>query len=204
MKDEPFRELTERDFERARIGKRFWKVSLDQIPGEPKHKGMTQKYVDGLSKAVEQGWGLMFWGDYDTGKTSLLDILLMEVMKRGGTALLMRADEVVAALYDDTPFDSDFNLFERAAFVDLLSMDDLGAEPDRTGSALAIERLIRLRYDHQKATSLSTNLPLKDFQARYPAIFAVLKGCVCPVRVQGPGWRDGDQDRLRDGLGLED
>lgn len=202
LQSQPVRELTEKDFERMRIGAKHWDARLEEIPEGAKHRLVMERYISELKENYERGWGLVFWGsEYGIGKTSCLVILQKEFARRNGTSLFIRADQIVSILYgDDEYFDDDETWLDRALDVHLLAIDDLGQEPDSEGSARAVERLIRLRDDLRRPTCISANLTPKQIAERYPALASLLRGCALPVRVIGKQWRDAAQKEMREKL----
>ena len=79
--------LTVADMKRANVPRRFWHVSLDNIPDEYRYKELVQSYIDQLDEMFRQGVGLYLWSEENsTGKTSLAVAVMKELMRKRRTA----------------------------------------------------------------------------------------------------------------------
>lgn len=159
--------LTQAHVERMRIPRRFWSVRFDQVPVDIRTD--IENYLRRLDEHLDQGDGLLFWGANGVGKTSAAVFIALEVRRRGASVLFSTAEGLRQATLDRESFDDDQTVLERARSVDFLVIDDLGKEhPGETGfTERFFENLIRERSATQRATVVTTNLPMVHVSAGY-------------------------------------
>jgi DNA replication protein DnaC len=124
------------------IPKRFRGVSFDRKPIcdlDPFVLRPVRTFVEGIAKNVDEGHGLWFTGDVGTGKTSLAMLVSQAAEKAGRSVAVYPVTRLLAEIKDT--FDSDstgsyMSLFRRLCSVDMLHLDDLGA--DRVGAGAAL------------------------------------------------------------------
>ena len=185
------RDLTAEDMHRLGVGKRFWGVSKDAIPDGCEYKQSVLRYLETIKETVHEGTGLMFYGDYRQGKTSAAIIVAKAVVAHGGTAYFIRASELVSSVLEKHRFDDDQTIMERLHSVDILVIDDVGAE--HTGAAQfntsLLERLVRFRYDNKKPLIVTSNLaPLKLKEVYGEGTLKVMRSMMRLVEVSCPDW----------------
>lgn len=198
------RDLTPEDLMRMHVGKRYWGVKLDLIPRDSSYRTALEQYVEKLKDAVDNGYGLMLYGDYRGGKTSAAVVAMKAVVSRGGSAYFIRADEVAGGIIEHRMFDDDVSVAERMQTVDLLVIDDLGAETTREVGASLMERLVRWRYDNKKSLVVTVNLNLDALEKKMnEGALKVMRSMMRAVLVDGTKWFEaetGDVKRFfRDG-----
>jgi DNA replication protein DnaC len=145
----------------------------------------------------------MLIGSPGRGKTHLLCRAADRVIRQHETPVryCTFADLLEAAkLAMDQPGASSTAIFDQAAHVELLVLDDLGAGLDpKSGWAMgALEQLVDRRYrgrpraQHLRPLAImgATNVPLTDWPARFGARAASRLMELCaPVTVDGEDWR---------------
>lgn len=139
--------------------------------------------------------GLWLCGKEGTGKTHIAVAILKEVVGRGYTGLYWNVPELfleLRRLMDSSAETNEAELFDHALRVDLLVLDDLGAE--RT-SDYVLDRLYVLingRYQNDNATVITTNRTAEELRAQIgPRITSRL--CEMCVPMDFP---EGDYRRL--------
>src|SRR5918996_5569964 len=94
--------------------------------------GAVRAFVDELDEHLESGRGLWLMGDVGTGKTSLAMLVSKAALESGRSVAIYSLPRLLARIrrtYDADPGeDSYLDFFERLTSVDLLHVDDLGAE----------------------------------------------------------------------------
>lgn len=205
------RALNGADMERAGVGSRYWNATLGSVPADCWHAGFLRKWIEDLPAHVREGRGLILYGDYGTGKTSLTVVIIKEVLARGGTALKVSALDLAKYAIEATPFDEDETIMRRMASVDLLVIDDLAAEHESAWSRSVVEKVVRQRVENRGSLVISTNAGANapDKAARRAqwntmfgsSVFEVLSEAVFPVKVSGVNWRGNCAEELHKKMG---
>jgi DNA replication protein DnaC len=165
-------ECRERRVTRARsrgvasvIPAKYRGVSFDRPPItdlEPTVVGVVREYVDDLASQLDSGRGLWLMGDVGTGKTSLAMLVSKAALEHGRSVAIYSLPRLLARIrrtYDaDIGEQSYLEFFERLTAVDLLHLDDLGAEKRTDWVLEQLYSLIDERYESQRAIVVTTNL----------------------------------------------
>jgi DNA replication protein DnaC len=180
------RPLVESDLIRIGMGNRFWDASMDKIPDGADYKKIVKKYIDNIVRNVEDGVGLLFHGDLRGGKTSASVIIAKSIVEHKGSAFFSRADELVRDIMERKRFDETQTVDVRTRAVDMLVIDDLGAENKFDYGKSIIERVIRHRYDHKRPIIFTTNIKATKMEEFYgEGIWTVVQSMVAGVLVSG-------------------
>jgi len=199
------RELDERDMERMGIGELHWRAQFDLIPDGIIQKRVLARFIDSIQEHVFEGRGLLFHGEYSSGKTAAACILMKEVVKRRGTAFYISAMDLADAVIGRERFDADDTIAGRISKVDILTLDELGgSHSDKSGWGVSyIEKVVRKRTAAKKSTICITNLPIKELAVEYgDGLLAIMGECMFPVRFDGD-WRKDKRDVLSQIFGDE-
>jgi len=147
------------------IPKRYRGVSFDRPPVTEIDRHAVndiRKWVENMDENLEKGLGLWLMGDTGTGKTTLAMLLSKEVLKRGYTVAIYSMPKLLArirATYSAEAGEESYDEFmERLCEVDLLHIDDLGAEKQSEWVLEQLYVLVNERYERRKSIVLTTNL----------------------------------------------
>jgi DNA replication protein DnaC len=91
----------------------------------------VRRYVDSLEQRLEEGRGIWFQGDVGTGKTTLAMLISSEALRHGHSVAIYSLPRLLGMLRETFNEDSETSLSElldRLAAVELLHIDDVGAE----------------------------------------------------------------------------
>ena len=149
---------------------RYRSVSLDAPPvsdmaRDPRSRAAVARvraYLDELDANLAEGRGLWLMGDVGTGKTTLAMLVARTAIEAGRSVAIYSLPRLLARIrrtYDAaTREDSYLPFFERLTSVDLLHVDDLGAEKSSDWVLEQLYSIVDERYQAQRAMVVTTNL----------------------------------------------
>jgi DNA replication protein DnaC len=176
-------ECRERKVARARtsgvasvIPAKYRGVSFDRPP-TTEIDPVVVRHVRDFSENIEQnlraGKGLWLMGDVGTGKTTLAMLVSKAALEAGRSVAIYSLPKLLARMrrtYDAQPGEDDFiRLFERLTAVDLLHVDDLGAEKSSEWVLEQLYSLINERYEAQRSILVTTNLKQGELEEQIGA-----------------------------------
>lgn len=123
--------------------------------------GDVRRFVEQLDDHIAAGRGLWLMGDTGTGKTTLAMLVSKAALERGHAVAIYSMPKLLARIrrtYDGAPGeDSYLTFFERLTSVDLLHLDDVGAEKRSDWVMEQLYALINERYEQRRSVVLTTN-----------------------------------------------
>ena len=152
------------------IPPRYRGVSFERPPVSDMARDLQTKaavaevraYIEDLDMRLEEGRGLWLFGDTGTGKTTLAMLISKAALEAGRSVAIYSLPKLLARIrrtYDSEPGgDNYLSFFERLTSVDLLHIDDLGAEKRSDWVLEQLYALINERYEDQRAVLVTTNL----------------------------------------------
>lgn len=149
---------------RGRIPDRYRHVDFDQPPVTDMPRSVVrvvQRYVDDLDARLREGRGLWFEGSHGTGKTTLAMLVSKRALAAGRSVAVYSVPRLLAELrdtFDDHAELSATQLIDRLTAVELLHLDDLGAERTSPWVLEQLYSLINARYEAERAVLVTTNL----------------------------------------------
>lgn len=158
------------------IPPRYRGVSFDRPPVSGMERDLQTKaalaevraFADDLDARLEEGRGLWLFGDTGTGKTTLAMLVSKLALESGRSVAIYSLPKLLARIrrtYDSEPGgDSYLAFFERLTSVDLLHIDDLGAEKRSDWVLEQLYALINERYEAQRSVIVTTNLPHEELE----------------------------------------
>jgi DNA replication protein DnaC len=158
------------------IPPRYRGVSFDRPPVSDMARDLQTKiavnevrsFVDDLDARLQEGRGLWLFGDTGTGKTTLAMLISKAALETGKTVAIYSLPKLLARIrrtYDSEPGgDSYLSFFERLTSVDLLHIDDLGAEKRSDWVLEQLYALVNERYEAQRSILITTNLPHPELE----------------------------------------
>jgi DNA replication protein DnaC len=183
------------------IGRRFLEVSFEREPIvslDPLVLRQVRAFVRSLEENLEAGRGLWFDGPVGTGKTSLAILVAKAAKEAGRSYAVYPVPRLLAEIkrtFDRDASDSYLGFFRRLCSVDLLVLDDLGAEKQTEWVLEQLYSIVNERWQDRRSIVVTTNIPDEDSEA--PGL--ALRATVRQLRDVVPGGRyDGrDLDDLR-------
>jgi len=148
----------------GRLPKRFREVSFEREPVASMNDALLREvrgYVRAIDQRLDEGRGIWFVGGVGTGKTTLAMLISKAAMEADRTVAIYSLPRLLALLRDTYDDDAQFSLNElidRLCSVDLLHIDDVGAEQSSAWVLEQLYTIVNTRYEDGKALVLTTNL----------------------------------------------
>ena len=152
------------------IPRKYRGVSLDRPPitdmqRDPRRAPVyraVKDYVEAIEERLDEGAGLWLMGDVGTGKTSLAMLVSKAAVEAGRTVAIYSLPRLLSRIrrtYDAEAGEQSYlEFFERLTEVDLLHIDDLGAEKRSDWVLEQLYAIINERYESQRSVVVTTNL----------------------------------------------
>jgi DNA replication protein DnaC len=123
---------------------------------------VVRSFTEDLDANLDAGRGLWLMGDTGTGKTTLAMLVSKSALEAGRSVAIYSLPKLLARIrrtYDSEPGQDNFlQFFERLTSVDLLHIDDLGAEKSSDWVLEQLYALVNERYEAQRSIVVTTNL----------------------------------------------
>jgi DNA replication protein DnaC len=183
------------------IGRRFLEVSFDREPIVSIDRAMLRRvraFTRDIEKNLDQGKGLWFDGPVGTGKTSLAILVAKAAKDAGHSYAVFPVPRLLAEIkrtFDRDASDSYMGFFRRLCTVDVLVLDDLGAEKQTEWVLEQLYSIVNERWQDRRSIVVTTNLPDPEPDSSGAALRAAahdLRDAVTSGRVSGR-----DLDELR-------
>jgi len=148
----------------AVIPRRYQGVSFDRPPvtGMPGPQvDVVRRYVRKLDARLDEGRGLWFFGDVGTGKTTLAMLVSRSALDAGRSVAIYSLPRLLAEIRATFETDSEgsyVDFLDRLAAVDLLHIDDVGAERTSDWVLEQLYAIVNARYEDERSVIITTNL----------------------------------------------
>jgi DNA replication protein DnaC len=195
----------------GRLPKRFREVSFEREPvvsierANPHVVREVRRYCREVAEHLDAGKGLWFTGDVGTGKTTLAMLVSKAAMEADRTVAIYSLPRLLAMLrdtYDDDAAYSLNDLIDRLCSVDLLHVDDVGAEQSSAWVLEQLYTIVNTRYEDGRAVLLTTNLGEAELRKQIGdrTVSRLHETCGEPLGMYGEDHRS--QAQLTDGYEL--
>ena len=152
------------------IPKRFRGVGFDRKPIADMDPMLLREVRDfvrpgNIDRNLDAGRGLWFYGDVGTGKTSLAMLISQAAIEAGRSVAIYSVPHLLADIkstYEDGSGHSYLQLFRRLCDVDLLHLDDLGAEKRTEWVLEQLYSIVNERWQNERSIVVTTNIIQKD------------------------------------------
>lgn len=163
------------------IPPRYRGVSFDRPPVSDMARDLERKlavshvrdYIENLDENLHGGRGLWVAGGTGTGKTTLAMLISKAALEAGKTVAIYSLPKLLARIrrtYDsEAGGESYLSFFEQLTSVDLLHIDDLGAEKRSDWVLEQLYALVNERYDAERSILVTTNLELEELETQIGA-----------------------------------
>jgi DNA replication protein DnaC len=157
----------------GRIPSRFRGVSFERPPvsdiarSAPDQVESVRRYVARIEENLDRGRGLWIQGDVGTGKTTLAMLISKAALAAGRSVAIYSLPRLLNLLRESMDSqEGKLDYLDRLTAVDLLHIDDLGAE-NRTDWVLEqLYSIVNARYEAERAIVATTNLMPDELSER--------------------------------------
>jgi DNA replication protein DnaC len=157
----------------GRIPKRYLGVSFDRPPVSdiartaPEQIREVRRYVLAVGENLKAGRGLWIQGDVGTGKTTLAMLVSKAALDAGHSVAIYSLPRLLNLLRESMDSDKGMvDFMDRLTAVDLLHIDDLGAENQTEWVLEQLYSIVNARYEAERAIVATTNLMPDALDAR--------------------------------------
>jgi DNA replication protein DnaC len=179
------------------IPKRYQGVSFDRPPVTQIDATVVRavrRYVDTLEQQLDDGKGIWFQGDVGTGKTTLAMLISAEALRRSHSVAIYSLPRLLGLLretFNDESESSLSQLLDRLAAVELLHVDDVGAEQSSPWVLEQLYSIVNTRYEDGASMLLTTNLNPADLREQIGerTVSRIIEMCGDPLMLCGTDQR---------------
>jgi DNA replication protein DnaC len=160
----------------GRIPRRYEGVSFERAPvtdlmrTAPDQVQAVRRYALSIERNLDEGNGLWIQGDVGTGKTTLAMLISKAALEAGRSVAIYSLPRLLNILRESMDSEAGkVDFLDRLTAVDLLHIDDLGAE-NRTDWVLEqLYSIVNARYEAKRAIVATTNLMPDELSERLGA-----------------------------------
>jgi DNA replication protein DnaC len=147
----------------AVIPRRYRDVALERPPVteiEPRAVvAAVRSFIDRIDEHLDAGRGLWFMGPVGTGKTTLAMLVSKAALKAGRSVAIYSLPRLLNEIRDTHGSNrSHVDLLDRLTAVDLLHVDDVGAERTTDWVLEELYSIVNARYEDERSMVITTNL----------------------------------------------
>jgi DNA replication protein DnaC len=145
----------------ARIPRKYRDVAFDRFPVtaiSPPVVDEVRRFCGDIDNRLDAGRGLWLVGDSGTGKTTLAMLVSKAAIEAKRTTAIYSMPRLMAVLRESIESDDGLlALLDRLATVDLLHIDDLGAEHRTDWVLEQLYSIVNTRYEDERSIVITTN-----------------------------------------------
>ena len=146
----------------AVIPRRYRDVSFDRPPVtdiDPQVVSATRRFADRVDEKLDAGRGLWFMGPVGTGKTTLAMLVAKSALRAGRSVAIYSLPRLLNEIREThRPDRSHVDLLDRLTAVDLLHVDDVGAERTTDWVLEELYSIVNARYEDERSMVITTNI----------------------------------------------
>jgi DNA replication protein DnaC len=145
----------------AVIPVRYRDIGFDRFPVteiDPMIVTATRRFADHIDERLDEGRGLWFIGPVGTGKTTLAMLVTKAALSAGRSAARYSLPGLLSQIRMTFENGSHVDLLERLTAVDLLHIDDIGAEQTTPWVLEELYSIVNARYEEQRSMVITTNI----------------------------------------------
>jgi DNA replication protein DnaC len=146
----------------AVIPKRYRDASFDRPPVteiDPTIVSATRRFANAVDDRLDGGRGLWFMGPVGTGKTTLAMLVSKAAIAAGRSVAIYSLPRLLNEIRDTYRAErSHVDLLDRLTAVDLLHVDDVGAERTNDWVLEELYSIVNARYEYCRSIVITTNI----------------------------------------------
>jgi DNA replication protein DnaC len=178
----------------GRIPRRYRGVSFDRPPVSdivrtaPEQIRSVRRYASAIEANIDGGRGLWLQGDVGTGKTTLAMLVSSAALDSGRSVAIYSLPRLLNLLRESMDSDGGMlDFMDRLTAVDLLHLDDLGAENQTDWVLEQLYSIVNARYEAERAIVATTNLMPDELSERLGArtVSRLVEICGDPITLAG-------------------
>jgi DNA replication protein DnaC len=150
----------------AVIPRRYRDVAFERAPVtdiDPPIVSATRRYALTIEDQLDAGRGLWFMGPPGTGKTTLAMLVSKAASDAGRTVAIYSLPRLLNEIRDTHRAErSHIDLLDRLTQVDLLHIDDVGAERSTDWVLEELYSIVNARYEDRRSIVITTNILDRD------------------------------------------
>ncbi len=150
----------------AVIPRLYRDVSFDRPPVieiEPAIVAATRRFAADIDRQLDAGRGLWFMGPVGTGKTTLAMLVSKAALSAGRSVAIYSLPRLLNEIRDTHRADrSHVDLLDRLTSVDLLHVDDIGAQRTNDWVLEELYSIVNARYEDQRSMVITTNIDNRE------------------------------------------
>ncbi len=146
----------------AVVPRRYRDVAFGRPPVtdiDPTVVATVRRYTASIDEQLDAGRGLWFMGPVGTGKTTLAMLVSKAALSAGRSVAIYSLPRLLNEIRDTHRADrSHIELLDRLTAVDLLHIDDVGAERTNEWVLEELYSIVNARYEDQRSMVITTNI----------------------------------------------
>jgi DNA replication protein DnaC len=149
----------------GRIPRRYQGVSFDRPPVSdlartaPEQVRTVRRYIGSIEANLDSGRGMWIQGDVGTGKTTLAMLVSKSALDAGRSVAIYSLPRLLNLLREAMNSEGGLlDFMDRLTAVDVLHIDDLGAEKSSDWVLEQLYSIVNARYESERAIIATTNL----------------------------------------------
>ncbi|HWC86828.1 MAG TPA: ATP-binding protein [Solirubrobacteraceae bacterium] len=146
----------------AVIPKLYRDVAFERPPVTEMDPGVVtavRRYANSIDERLDAGRGLWFMGPVGTGKTTLAMLVSKAAISAGRSVAIYSLPRLLNEIRETHRFErSHVDLLDRLTAVDLLHVDDVGAERSTDWVLEELYSIVNARYEDGRSMVITTNI----------------------------------------------
>jgi DNA replication protein DnaC len=146
----------------AVIPKRYRDVAFERPPTTDIDRAVVnnvRRFTDAIDQQLDAGRGLWFMGPVGTGKTTLAMLVSKAAIDAGRSVAIYSLPRLLNEIRETHRFErSHVDLLDRLTAVDLLHIDDVGAERTTDWVLEELYSIVNARYQDARSIVITTNI----------------------------------------------